>query len=330
MYESRIRAPLQSDDLSLFVVTVEHGSFASAGMAAGLTASAVSKRIARLEARLGVQLLLRTTRSLTLTEAGSGYFERARRIAVDIRAAEQAATLLSDEPRGNLRINCPAAFSEKQLMKFVPEFLQRYPHVRVSLIVGDRSPLSGELEDDIVIRSAVVPLGEFHSHRLSSNRWIICAATSYLERHGMPLRPADLQGHNCLVMSGAGHTSEEWLFEVDGIVQPVRVAGNFGAFGGAVYEVVKAGLGIAKLSEFLVAKDIFDGTLRALLANAMPRDTRILYLSYRRDRPVPAKTAAFVQFLLERIGAEPPWTLATQEAGADTGTGTASQSVPAG
>lgn len=300
----------QLDDMSLFVLTIEQGSFAAAAMAADLTASAISKRIDKLEQRLGVRLLQRTTRSLTLTENGIVYFERARRIVVDIRATEQAASLTSNQPRGALRINCPAAFSEKQLTKLIPEFLQRYPNVRISLIVGDRSPVSGEVEDDVVIRSAVAPLADFHSHRLSSNRWIVCAAPSYLQTHGAPIHPTDLQRHNCLIVSGTGLTSEEWLFEFDQSVQPVRVGGNFGGFGSAVYETVKAGLGIAKLPEFLVASDIRNQRLRELLPDAMPRETRVLYLSYRSDRPVPAKTTAFVQFLLERIADRPPWELA--------------------
>jgi DNA-binding transcriptional LysR family regulator len=313
MSESSRRKQLQSDDLSLFVLTVEQGSFAGAGMAAGLTPTAVSKRIAKVEERLGVRLFQRTTRSLKLTESGMIYFERARRIAVDIRAAEQAASLTSDRPHGSLRINCPAAFSEKQLTMLIPEFLQRYPNVRISLIVGDRSPVSGEFEDDVVIRSSVAPLADFHSHRLSSNRWIVCAASSYLQARGTPLHPADLQDHNCLIMSGAGLTSEEWMFEFDRTVQSVRVSGNFGSFGSAVYEAVKAGLGIAKLPEFLVAADIRERRLCELLSDAMPRETRALYLSYRGDRPVAAKITAFVDFLLERIAARPPWELAANE-----------------
>jgi LysR family transcriptional activator of dmlA len=314
MSESSRRKQVQSDDLSLFVLTVEHGSFSGAAMAGGLTPTAVSKRIAKLEERLGVRLLERTTRSLKLTESGMIYFERARRIAVDIRTAEQAAQRTSDQPRGTLRINCPAAFSEKQLTKLIPEFLQRYPNVRISLIVGDRSPVGGEFEDDVVIRSSVAPLTGFHSHYLSSNRWVMCASPSYLQECGAPMHPFDLQQHNCLIVSGNGLTSEEWLFEVDQSVQPVRVSGNFGGFGSAVYETVKAGLGIAKLPEFLVAADIRELRLRELLPEAMPRESRAMYLSYRRDRPVPAKTSAFVHFLLETIAARPPWELAAQDA----------------
>lgn len=314
MSESSRRKQVQSDDLSLFVLTVEHGSFSGAAMAAGLTPTAVSKRIAKLEERLGVRLLERTTRSLKLTESGMIYFERARRIAVDIRTAEQAAQFTSDQPRGTLRINCPAAFSEKQLTKLIPEFLQCYPSVRISLIVGDRSPVGGEFEDDVVIRSSVAPLTDFHSHYLSSNRWVMCAAPSYLQACGAPMHPFDLQQHNCLIVSGNGLTSEEWLFEADESVQPVRVTGNFGGFGSAVYEAVKAGLGIAKLPEFLVAADIRELRLRELLPEAMPRESRAMYLSYRRDRPVPAKTSAFVHFLLERIAVRPPWELAEQDA----------------
>jgi DNA-binding transcriptional LysR family regulator len=314
MSESSLRKQVQSDDLSLFVLTVEHGSFAGAAMAAGLTPTALSKRMARLEQRLGVRLLARTTRSLKLTESGIIYFERARRIAVDIRTAEQAAQLTSDEPRGTLRINCPAAFSEKQLARLIPEFLQRYPNVRISLIVGDRSPVGGEFEDDVVIRSAIAPLTGFHSHCLSSNRWVVCAAPSYLQAWGTPMRPCDLQQHNCLIVSGSGLTSEEWLFEFDQSVHPVRVAGNFGGFGSAVYETVKTGLGIAKLPEFLVAADIREQRLRELLSDAMPSENRAMYLSYRRDRPVSAKTSAFVHFLLDQIAVQPPWELAAQYA----------------
>ncbi len=218
-----------------------------------------------------------------------------------------SARHLPDTPRGSVRIICHAAFAERQLMPLLPEFLQRNPEIRVQILVGDRPGLPDVSEADITVRGAVAPLAEYVSQRLAPNPWVLCAAPGYLERHAAPAVPDDLKRHNCLIVSPSGTTHEEWLFRAGSDIYPVEVEGNFGGFGSTVYEAAKAGLGIAKLAEFLVAADIRAGRLCSVLADFMPDDVRAIYLFYSRQRPTPLRIRALVEFLVARFTPVPPW-----------------------
>ncbi|MDX3907267.1 MAG: LysR family transcriptional regulator [Pigmentiphaga sp.] len=284
-------------DIQLFVTVAERGSFAAAAAVHKLTPSAVGKRIAQLEARLKVQLIQRSTRKLLLTPAGKHYLERARMLVAELASLEHGVRHLSNDPEGEVSLSCNVGFSEGHILPLLPEFLRRYPRVRINMMVGDRVETAESDGADLVVRAAGAPLPNYVSQRLGDNPWVLCATPGYLEDYGTPQHPEDLARHNCLNVGPSGAAREKWLFEVNGKIEPVAVSGNFGGFARAVYAMTREGVGIGRLPNFLVREDLVKGELMEVLPDYRVADPRAIYLFYRRLNPMPFGLQALVEYL---------------------------------
>ena len=289
-------------DFVLFVSAVRKGSFAAAAAEHRLTASAVSKRITQLEARLRRQLLKRSTRNLELTEAGEQFLEGATRLVEELAAVEHSVRHLSTMPEGQVNVSSHTAFAELHLLPVLPEFLTRHPKVSINLMVGDHVETAERDQADLIIRSASSALPHYAGRKLFPNPWVLCATPAYLRTAGVPAHPRDLVRHNCLNSGPHGLTRDRWMFQIERQIEAVEVSGCFGGFGRGVYEMVKAHLGIGRLPAFLVKQDLAHGTLVSVLSGFLVDDARAMYLFYREQRP-PA-LAALIDFLTERL-AEP-------------------------
>ncbi|MFO1061521.1 MAG: LysR family transcriptional regulator [Dongiaceae bacterium] len=290
--------------MAVFVRIVEAGSFTAAARALGLSKPAVSKQLARLEARLGARLLNRSTRRISLTEAGTLFHQRCLRLLAEAAEAEQAVAELAEAPRGTLRVAAPMSFGQLHLGPAIAAFLARYPDLRIDLALDDRVvDLVGE-GYDLAIRIAELPPSRLVGRRLAPNRRFVCAAPAYLAARGTPQHPGELARHDCLhyayLASGA-----DWRFAgPDGPIG-VRVGGRFTANNGDVLrQAALDGLGIAQLPSFLVGDDLRQGRLQPVLCGYPAVDTAI-YALYPPTRQLPRKVRAFVDFLVDRFAAAP-------------------------
>lgn len=292
------------DDIEVFLAAVETGGFAAAGRRLNVTTAAVSKCIGRLENRLGARLFQRTTRKVSLTEAGETYYAHARQAFEHAAAAEDAVRQLNSEPRGRLRVAAPMSFGLERLAHWIPEFLARYPALELDMNLDDRTLDLIEGGYDVAVRigrladSSLVarPLGKLPVH--------LVAAPAYLERHGTPSHPHELQSHNCLLFSYVA-TGSEWQFtssESDGNVS-VMVSGNYRVNSSmALRSAAIAGAGIARIPGYQVDAQLAAGTLVKLLP-----EWTLEPLSAHAVLPVrvqvPVKTRLFIEFVQKRMQA---------------------------
>lgn len=293
------------DEMTAFVGAVERGGFSAAARAAKVTPSALSKAIARLEARLGVRLLHRTTRSLALTPEGEAYYARARRIVADIREAENEIAGFRARPKGLLKINTGNAFGYRQLMPALPEFLARHPDLRIELNFADRYVDLIESGDDVAVRTGSVADDRLVARKIADLRRIVCASPAYLARHGVPKRPEDLRGHDCVLMSGMPELAR-WPFKSGTIEVSGPVAVNSAH---ALLEMGLAGAGVIRLSDFAVAEFVREGKLVPLLGEWHAGEPVPIWVVYPPARNKVPKTAAFVEFMRARFG-HAPWRIA--------------------
>lgn len=294
-------------EMVVFSKAAELGSFSAAARELDLTPSAVSKLITRLEDRLGARLFQRTTRKLSLTAEGTAFKDRCGSILGDIQQAEDAVMALHDKVNGTLRVTAISAFARIQMIKLMPEFMAKYPDLRVELELSEREvDLVGESVDVALLMSEGVTDESLVSRRLAINRRIICASPDYLKRHGTPMAPDALLNHNCLTHSSI-QPYNDWEFTEDSGIRVLRVKGNFHSnSASALYEAVKAGIGIARLATFLVHRDIESGRLVPILADHTHNGASIL-LVYPHRRHLSNKVRAFADFMVEKFTPVPPW-----------------------
>jgi DNA-binding transcriptional LysR family regulator len=294
--------------MAVFVRAVETGGFSSAARMLGLTPSAVSKVISRLEDRLGVRLLHRTTRTLSLTHEGVAFYQRSIRILREIDEAEQAISQFHAAPRGTLKVNAAVAFATYQIVPLLPEFLGLYQDIHLELTVNDRVVDLLEEGVDVAIRIGARIDSSLVSRQLAEDRRLICAAPSYLERRGVPETPEDLLHHNCLAWIGNQGGLNDWPFVGPDGPEVISVSGNAEVNSGeTLYEMTLAGLGIARIAEFRVGADIKAGRLVSLLADQHRPDVLPIHAVYPHRRHLLPKVRAFVDFLVWKFSPVPPW-----------------------
>lgn len=287
--------------MAVFARVVETNGFTSAARDLGLSKASVSKLVARLEDRLGVRLLNRSTRRLGLTEAGRDYYERARRILAEVEEAEQSAASRQANPRGQLRVNAPVTFGQTHLAPLLPRFMLLYPQVQVDLVLNDRFVDLIEEGFDLAVRVADLPSSSLIVRRLCDAPQVAVAAPRYLKARGTPKHPKDLARHDCLLYSYLA-TGEEWRFVENGKPFGVRVSGPLRANNGDVLRhAAIAGMGIVYTPDFIVADAIASGALVPLLEGWCAKDAGI-YAVYSPGRPLGAKLRVFVDFLAETLG----------------------------
>lgn len=283
--------------LLAFARTAELGSFIAAGRALGISASAVGKSVARLEQELGVRLLQRSTRRIGLTEEGRLFNERVRRILDDIDDAEAMLSRTRETPHGRLRVSTPIV-TYHLLLPVLSEFMARYPEIELDIDFNDRIVDVIEEGVDVAIRSGELPDSRLVARPLTPFRLLLCAAPSYVERHGAPRVPADLARHFGIRFRFPNSGKlQEWPFIADAAdPRSMLTCNNMEALKGATI----AGLGIGCMPDFLVREALRDGRLRTVLDDHVDGRGQFRML-WPSNRHLSAKVRVFVDFLPERL-----------------------------
>jgi DNA-binding transcriptional LysR family regulator len=294
--------------IKAFTKVVQHAGFAAAARELRLSRSAVSKYVIELERELGVQLLVRTTRSASPTENGQAYYERCIAILAELEEADLAVTRLQAEPRGILRVNAPMSFGTLHLGRAVADFMEKYPDLHIQLILSDQQIDPVQEGFDVTLRIAELSPSSLIARKIAPALRVVCAAPSYLQRRGTPQHPGELRDHDCL---DYGHlaTGNQWkLSGPDGdhwIHIPWTLCSNNAE---VLRDAAVRGRGIALLPTFIAGADLQEGSLRTILSEYKAPEISI-YAIYPETRHLPVKVRVFIDFLLERFGGRPYWDL---------------------
>ena len=293
--------------MAVFARVVEAASFSGAAGELGLSKSAVSKQVSGLEDRLGLRLLNRTTRRLSLTEAGLAFYQGCRRVVFEAEAAEQAVTRLASAPRGRLRVNAPMSFGARHLGPALPAFMARYPELAVELVLNDRLVDLVEEGFDAGIRIARLEDTSLIARRLAPSQRLLCAAPAYLSAHGAPRSIEDLRAHECLLYSYQT-TGDAWPLRGPGGDARLRVTGRLHSNNGdALLCAALGGLGIAFLPSFICGEDLRAGRLRRVLPAWRDAAEAAIFAVYPASRQLSPKVRVFIDFLVERFAGAPYW-----------------------
>lgn len=293
----------RSGEMEVFARVVQDGGFSAAARNLDITPSAVSKLIARLEARLGTRLLVRTTRALTLTEEGEAYHHAALRILQDLNDADQEAA--GGAVRGRLRVNTTIPFGTMFVAPAMPDFIARNPDLIVDLSFTDGIVDLVAEKTDVAIRMGNLPDSGLIARKLGQSRRVVCASPDYLARRGFPGNPSDLKHHDCLTFNFR-RARPSWPFRDNGqdIAQPVK--GNIVVNNGeTMKQMVLAGAGIARVGLFHVADDIAAGRLIPLLEDFNPGDLELVHAVYVGGGPLPHRVRAFIEHMVVTLGDSP-------------------------
>ncbi|MGF6534043.1 LysR family transcriptional activator of dmlA [Paraburkholderia sp. GAS206C] len=287
--------------LQFFVLLARHGNLTAAARELDLTPPAATKRLAQLEARLGVRLVNRTTRSVSLTAEGETYLHHATRILAEVREMEDAVSSSRSMPRGLLRVNATLGFGRTTIAPLVSEFAKRHPHVEVQLDVTDRPIDLVDSGVDLAIRFGSLPDKRLNARRVMSNRRFLCASPRYLEQHGTPATLADLSDHQCIVHRQNDDAYGIWRLMHKGHPEVVKVQGMLSSNDGdIVLGWALDGHGILVRSEWDLAKYLESGRLRIVLPEFV-QPSADLFVYYPSKRNQSARARAFVDFLVERF-----------------------------
>lgn len=294
-------------DIGLFLRVLDQGSISAAARSLDLSVAVASQRLKRLERELGVRLVHRTTRRLHATPEGAALAERGRVLIEDLQALTAELGRAGAEASGTLRMTASASFGRQYLSPLLPEFLARYPKVRISVDLSDQMKDLISSGFDLAIRIGALEDSNLVARRIASNQRVLCAAPGYLARHGAPASPEDLAQHECLLLTGSQGRQDVWrMLDHNGREIAVRVSGRFECnFGEALRDAAVAGFGIALHSTWHVAEDLRSGRLKAVLTPYRIADSGIYALMPQRHL-VPLRVRAFVDFLAEKF-ADPPW-----------------------
>lgn len=287
-------------ELALFAAVIEHGSFSAAGRVLGLSPSAVSRGIDRIEARLGVRLLLRTTRAVSPTAEGQAYLLAARRILADLDDAEQQ---IADQgaPRGRLRISAALSHGRLCVVPLLGAFGALYPHILIDLALTDTLVDIAGGQADVAIRFGPLADSMLTARKLGETRRVIVASPDYLARHGTPRDPEDLHEHNCLNFSFR-RAEPVWPFRRAGQDFALSVKGSIEANNGETLgQLAALGAGIARVGAFSVAQEIASGSLVPLLDAFNPGDVELIHAVFVGGNSTPARVRVFVDFLADRL-----------------------------
>jgi DNA-binding transcriptional LysR family regulator len=304
--------------LQSFAKVVELGSFARAAERLSVSTSAVSRQVSELESHLGARLLHRTTRRLSLTEAGQSFYEHTVQLLADLEDAEASVRETSAEPRGTLRLTCGVSFGARYLAPMLADFAARHPQMIFDLDLSDRAVDLVEEGFDLAVRIGSLGQQGMVARRLGWTQIVCCAAPSYLAAHPAPLdQPSDLSAHECLCYTNVG-LPNVWRFtDEHGNVEEVKIAARHRANNGQVLASLAAqGLGIVFSPDFIVAHEIRAGHLVQLLRRHRPPRSPIAAV-YPSRRHLSAKVRAVVDYLAKRFENEHPWAL--DEPGATVG-----------
>ncbi|MEQ5776276.1 LysR family transcriptional regulator [Thalassospira sp. NFXS8] len=297
------------EDIQIFVRVAELGNLSAAGRELRHSAAVVSNRIARLEERLGVRLLNRTTRRVGLTTEGDIYYRHCQRILAEMEEAENAIANQKNTTRGPVTVTCPVAFGNMFVAPIIPKFVEKNPDVQIRLHLSDR--LLDLLQDkvDLAIRIAELKESSLIVRKLAANKRVLVASPAYLKRNGTPRTPADLLNHNCLLLRFPGSRQYQWTLqpEDDDAPSTLSVSGSMDSDNGEVLtRWCVDGHGIALKSMWEVGPLIASGVLKVVLPDCTP-PAHAVYTLYPENRYLPTRVRAFVDFLVAEFGGIPPW-----------------------
>lgn len=290
----------RAHSLAMFVAVVEQGSFSAAARLLGLSPSAVSRTIDRIEARLGVRLLLRSTRALSITAEGQAYLQAARRILADLDDAEQQ---IADQgaPRGRLRVSAALSHGRLCVVPLLGEFAALYPHILVDIALTDTLADIAAGQADVAIRFGPLADSALTARKLGETRRVIVASPDYLSRFGTPQVPEDLHHHNCLNFNFR-RVEPVWPFSRAGRDVALTVKGSIEANNGETLgQLAAIGVGIARVGAFSVVQEIANGRLVPILEEFNPGDVEVIHAVFVGGATTPARIRAFVDFMAGRL-----------------------------
>ncbi|ATB42640.1 LysR family transcriptional regulator [Cystobacter fuscus] len=295
-------------DISLFLRVLDLGSISAAARSLDLSVAVASLRLKRLERDLGVRLLHRTTRRLHPTPEGALLAEQGRPLVEDLEALGDSLRRSGAEVAGTLRVATSASFGRMHVSPLLPAFMARHPRVRLSVHLSDQFVDLVSEGFDLAIRIGALGDSNLVARRIGNNRRVLCASPAYLRRRGTPRSPDDLAAHDCLLLFGAKGRQDTWsLLDASGRGIDVRVRGRLESnFGELLRDAAVAGEGIAIHSIWHIADDLRAGRLRVVLPGYTLPETGIHAVMPQR-RMVPPRVRAFVDFLAEHFGDNPPW-----------------------
>ncbi|MGL5808112.1 MAG: LysR substrate-binding domain-containing protein [Xenococcaceae cyanobacterium] len=288
-------------ELIAFVQSVQAGSFSAAARILNTTPSAVSKRVAKLEDRLGVRLLQRTTRSLNLTTDGTAYYEKVARLLIELEEANELV-ISNGKPRGKLKITAPLHLGRRCLAQWIPEFLDRYPELQIDLRLTDSFVDLIEEGIDVAIRIGNLEDSSLIRQHLGTTRHAVYASPSYLEKHGTPATPEELIHHNCLRYVSRVNTGHllPWKFVDRGVLKEIPVKGNFDSDNvDSLIVAALSGLGIIYVLDFHVEAEIGGDRLKLLFADRLPSGP-IIQAVFTHQRHLSPKVRVLLEFLSDR------------------------------
>ena len=292
--------------IPIFLQVIQCGGFTKAATKLGITTSQVSKNVSTLENGLGIKLLHRTTRKISLTEAGERYYQQATKGIHFIEDAERSAMELQKVPKGHLRVTAPMSFGHLHVSPLIPQFLKQYPGISIELVLDDKEHDLLEQNLDVAIRTGnLIKDSSVIARKLCDLKSALCASNKYLEEYGTPKTPNDLLEHNCLLFS-LSKPKNEWAFKQGKKQHIIHVSGNFQVNNGeALRESLLAGIGIGRLPTFIAGRDIERGSLIQVLSkyqmNQIP-----LYVIFPERNFLPLKVRVFVDFLVKYLSNNDP------------------------
>ena len=290
-----------------FVSVAAKGSLTAAALAEGVAPAVIGRRIDALEERLGVKLLVRTTRRITLTHEGSAFLEDCQRVLTDLGNAEASVSAGGVKASGFLRITAPGGFGRRHVAPLVPRFIALHPDVSVSLNLSDRVVDIVNESVDCAVRVGDLPDSSLVSVRLADNRRLCVATPAYLKRAGTPQHPSDLARHECLTLSSDASQTRGWAFSVDGAVTHLRPSGRVDCSDGQVlHDWCVAGLGIAWRSTWEVEHEVAAGLLESVLDEfAAPPNG--IYAVFPQRKHLPLRVRLWIDFLKHSYGDAAYW-----------------------
>jgi DNA-binding transcriptional LysR family regulator len=290
-----------------FVAVAVRGSLTAAAHAEGVAPAVIGRRIDGLESRLGVKLLVRTTRRISLTHEGSAFLEDCQRLLADLASAEASVTEGGVKASGHLRVTAPAGFGRRHVAPLVPGFLQQHPDVSLSLNLSDRVVDIVNEGFDCAVRVGDLPDSSLVSVRLADNRRLCVATPAYLKRAGVPQTPADLARHQCLTLSSDASQTRGWAFGVDGRPLHLRPSGRMDCSDGQVlHDWCLQGLGIAWRSTWEVEAEVAAGLLQVVLADhAAPANG--IYAVFAHAKHLALRVRLWIDFLKHHYGDATYW-----------------------
>ena len=293
--------------IETFVSVANRGSLSAAAQAEGVAPAIIGRRIDALEERLGVKLLLRTTRKVSLTFEGSAFLEDCQRVLNDFHNAEASVSLGGVKASGHLRVTAPAGFGRRHVAPLVPAFLDAHREVSISLDLSDRIADIVNESIDVAIRIGQLDDSSLIGVRLASNQRVVVASPAYLRERGVPAEPAALAGHDCLTFGNYGNQARGWLFTIDGQPSAVRVSGTMECNDGAVlHDWALAGKGLAWRSMWEVRADLAAGRLVTVL-DAFAAPDNAIFAVFPQRRHLALRVRMFIDFLKNTYGTPGYW-----------------------